>query len=55
MVLNPLNLKRFFKNLKTLYNRPEVPLEMIWNLYESKRCGYFPRALNYISMYCNIA
>ena len=35
IVFNPHNLKPFFNNLKTLYNRPEVSLEMIWNLYET--------------------
>jgi len=35
MVFNPHNLKLFLNNLKTLYNRPEVSLEMIWNLYET--------------------
>jgi len=35
MVFNSHNLKLVFNNLKTLYNRPEVSLEMIWNLYET--------------------
>ena len=35
MVFIPHNLKLFFNNVKTLYNRPEVSLEMIWNLYET--------------------
>jgi len=35
MVFHPHNLKLFFNKLKNFYNRPEVSLEMIWNLYET--------------------
>jgi len=35
MAFNPHKLKLFFNNLKTLYNHPEVSLEMIWNLDET--------------------
>jgi len=34
IAFNPHNLN-FFNNLKTLYNRPEVSLEIIWNLDET--------------------
>jgi len=36
MTFNPHNLKLFFNNLKTLYNHPEVSLEVIWNLDETR-------------------
>jgi len=36
MAFDPHNLKLFLNNLKTLYNRPEVSLEVIWNLDETR-------------------
>jgi len=35
MAFNPNNLKLLFNNLKTLYNSPEVSLEIKWNLDET--------------------
>jgi len=35
VAFNPHNLKLLFNNLKTLYNRPEVSLEIKWNLDET--------------------
>ena len=55
MDFDPHISKLFFNNMKMLYNRPEVSLEMIWNLYETGVNTADIFYVHLISVYCKIA